>query len=943
MMDIYLVIVGFILHLILFASIFDIYFTSPLVHGMTPHSTPDEPPAKRLVLFVGDGLRADKLYELKEDGTSRAPYLRSILKNQGTWGVSHTRVPTESRPGHVAIIAGFYEDVSAVTKGWQENPVEFDSVFNQSRFTWSWGSPDILPMFAKGASGDHVFIHTYPPESEDFADSDASKLDTWVFDKVKVSPNVFSMMDIYLVIVGFILHLILFASIFDIYFTSPLVHGMTPHSTPDEPPAKRLVLFVGDGLRADKLYELKEDGTSRAPYLRYLITLLCTALTYCKGSHGASHPDETLTPLLAWGAGIREARHSTDQQFQDNFLQDWHLEDIERHDVSQADIAPLMTSLIGVPFPLNSVGVLPVDYLNGTEEYKARSLLTNAKQIIAQYEVKENQKFATTFRALFRPFKPLSSGQKELLLKHIHIHMARNRFKQAIAETEKLISLGLDGLGYYQTYDRFFLGSSVTLSYLGWMAYILHILLKYHTSLATPTKPCNHGKTHPRLLPAFCMIAVLITILLALQTSPINYYIYALTPVPLWYAVVKRWEVFHQSLVNITTRHSLQEIAGYSVLGVVAIETLVLSLFYREVISVGLVGVALWPLCSGVKHRNKMYSVGWLISCLVLAVFPMLPVVGRDPNIALVVLAGVLLAVSAYILFRHLLKLQSSSSINPLLTWLQIALLLISVMVVYITWIHITNKEGVPLPNKIFSWTMLLAAFVLPSFSSVVIGHRLLGVALSLSTVYMLLSTSHEGLFCLCLCYVMFFWILCESNLNQQQTDKIHQVSFNEEANLEKAPPRNLALTDLRCAWIFVFFILAAFFGTGNIASINSFDPSAVYCFLTVFNPFIMGSLLLMKNVILFLLVACAFQAIHILLRLPTSSLYLVVLLLSDAMALHFFFLVRDSGSWLEIGTSISHYVIVMSMILFIMLLLLLARLITTLSWKRSFKKHHAR
>uniref|UniRef100_A0A8D0GME6 GPI ethanolamine phosphate transferase 1 n=1 Tax=Sphenodon punctatus TaxID=8508 RepID=A0A8D0GME6_SPHPU len=180
------IITALLVHFVFLISIFDIYFTSPLVHGMTPQQTPLPPPAKRLVLFVADGLRADSLYELDEDGTSRAPYLRNIIEYKGNWGVSHTRVPTESRPGHVALIAGFYEDVSAVAKGWKENPVEFDSVFNESKYTWSWGSPDILPMFAKGASGNHVYTHCYAAEREDFGAEDATKLDTWVFDNVKV-------------------------------------------------------------------------------------------------------------------------------------------------------------------------------------------------------------------------------------------------------------------------------------------------------------------------------------------------------------------------------------------------------------------------------------------------------------------------------------------------------------------------------------------------------------------------------------------------------------------------------------------------------------------------------------------------------------------------------------------------------------------------------------
>lgn len=81
-------------------------------------------------------------------------------------------------------------------------------------------------------------------------------------------------------LVGLIVHIVFFVSIFDIYFTSPLVHGMPPHATLLPPPASRLVLLVADGLRADSLFMPLQNGSSRTPYLRYGTKLQCLMWCY---------------------------------------------------------------------------------------------------------------------------------------------------------------------------------------------------------------------------------------------------------------------------------------------------------------------------------------------------------------------------------------------------------------------------------------------------------------------------------------------------------------------------------------------------------------------------------------------------------------------------------------------------------------------------------------
>ncbi|XP_021053247.1 GPI ethanolamine phosphate transferase 1 [Mus pahari] len=910
---------GLLIHFVFFASIFDIYFTSPLVHGMTPQFTPLPPPAKRLVLFVADGLRADTLYELDEDGNSRAPFIRNVIMHEGSWGVSHTRVPTESRPGHVALIAGFYEDVSAVAKGWKENPVEFDSLFNESKYTWSWGSPDILPMFAKGASGDHVYTYSYDAQREDFGAHDATKLDTWVFDKVKDffdaarnNQSLFSKVNEEKVV--FFLHLL---------GIDTNGHAHRPSSREYKDNIKK----VDDGVK--EIVSIFKHFYGDDGKTAFIFTSDHGMTDW--GSHGAGHPSETLTPFVTWGAGIKFPQNVSAQQYDDEFLKEWRLENWKRRDVNQADIAPLMASLIGVPFPLNSVGILPVGYLNNTGLFKAESMFTNAVQILEQFKVKMTQKKEATLPFLFTPFKLLSDSQHLDILRKARSYIKQEKFDEVVSLCEELIDLALRGLSYYHTYDRLFLGINVAAGFVGWMSYTSLLIIKLHSNIPKGTRK-EVKKPHCLLLCGFIATGVLVVCFLMIQACPWTYYVYCLLPVPIWYAVLREHEVI-QDLVESLLTFPLSHCVAYLLVFTLGIEVLVLSFFYRYMLTAGLIVFAGWPFLTQLWTRAKITCLSWAFFSLLLAVFPLMPVVGRKPNLSLVMGAGLLVLLLSMAVVTTLRKRNINLVKDELLVLLlQMLSTVLSMYVVYSTHHSLLKKEGLPLTNQIVSWATLASSLVVPLLSSTALSQRLASILLSLMSTYLLLSTGYEALFPLVLSCLMFVWIHVEQETLQQPgvscKQKLTSIQFT--YNTDIAQFRQLYLDDIRRAFFLVFFLLTAFFGTGNIASINSFDLASVYCFLTVFSPFMMGALMMWKILIPFVLVMCAFEAVQITTQLSSKGLFLVVLIISDIMALHFFFLVKDSGSWLDIGTSISHYVIVMSMTIFLVFLNGLAQLLTT-------------
>ncbi|KAK6111312.1 Phosphatidylinositolglycan class N (PIG-N) family protein [Brugia pahangi] len=879
------------IHIVLLYSIFDIYYSSPLVTGLHPYPiTNGKGLADRLVIFSADGLRADAFFNHPE----KSPFLHEIINSgKSCWGVSVSHVPTESRPGHVAMLAGFFEDVSAVARGWKHNPVPFDSIINRSREAFAFGSPDIVLMFTNDVS--HASAMVYSSKLEDFQQNDAAQLDR---------ANVTTAKRLASDRLVFFLHLL---------GLDTNGHGYKPQS--DKYIDNIAVVDAGIARVVQLLNSFFADNRTA-----FLFTSDHGMTDW--GSHGAGTEAELITPLVIWGRGVRGS--------------------IVRNEISQIDLSSLMSALLGCPIPMNSFGIIPLHLLDATPRYKFKVAYANFKQMLEQFILKKSEKKAHSLPFMFRDFDELHPKILPTIEREIKRLVTQNRFEAAVAVCLQWIPIVRTGLIYFHRHDQTLLGFAVASTFITWMLCVYFITLKRSSIIL------RNKNVLILSLKQFSAVGFIFTLLL-LCGLPFMHTLYLTLPMYLacvCYNTVG--DLFRCNLENFViswhSTHCSETITKWLLLCVywlflavsigVILSVIVSAFICRPILSVEFLVLALIPVSKRKENHDVVkWKRMWFICCLAIAIYPQFPVVGQTP-------LPTVCALSSF--FTSLLIFWISAS--PVLSSEKVlfrchsALHLLAAVIVILVDTFRDYKLLLML-LRLICWLSIPVAAVLPLFSPRSIIIRLICWFSSLMLPYALLSLSYESSFLLFLFILLITYVRLE--FGHMNDDEFLTIPLPERDNETKllAGVSDTNFSEWLQGLILVILIKAAFFGTGNIASLNSFNPSFLRCFISVFSPFTMTAMLIFKILLPLLGVTFTYSVIARLKKILIAKLSMVLLIISDTMALVFFFRLVDEGSWMDIGSSISHYSVCMLLTVIVYILLNFTEYLLPLSLSKVARK----
>ena len=310
---------------------FFIHFSSLIIEPPPSNYTTHNESTGKVVFITIDGLLWDSI------SAQRTPFLFSQIAAGGRQGYTFVRAPTESRPAHIALLAGFYEDPSSLYQRWQQNGRPgFDSVFTYTR-SLAIGAPDVVPFFGKGSPLLRMITFPYDWYKTKV---DVRELGTFVLRELQKTYLKESLVFCHLAAVD----------------TAGHRHGS--HS-----PQYHEAILHADSIIQSIVNHFKGHPVS------FIVTSDHGFAPNSRG-HDIDHPFTKKTPLLLFG-------HKLDRP--DNTVAPPEL----HTDWEHVNVASLITALLNAPLPVNYVGDLrAMDILQLSDEKKRALLAIEQAKVI---------------------------------------------------------------------------------------------------------------------------------------------------------------------------------------------------------------------------------------------------------------------------------------------------------------------------------------------------------------------------------------------------------------------------------------------------------------------------------------------------------------------------------------------------------------------------------
>lgn len=577
-------IISFIYSISMLLLVFDIISLSSVIPS-DYISLRGTPPAKRAVVFIADGTKADSIFGFNSSGMPTAPFLRNIIQTKGSFGVSYAGLPTETRSCVTVLLAGHFLEFQEIFELYFYEKTSTDHILNESNWAWSFGSPEIIHIYQSSKKPPNIEIEPYDNlnMSNKYAESqrvfeqfydlfERAKEDKDLAHRLRQQRNTIS---VHLVGVD----------------TSGHTKGAQDPDYFDqitfidqgiEKAVKIIEEFFGD---KDTVYLLSSDHGMKDTF-----------------SHFGDNIENIRIPFIAWGAGITGPE--PEEKFgetHDEYSRPWKLEGIKRKDVLQSDLAITVASLIGIPVPVNSEGRMPIDYLQ-TNHMKAEAGLLNSRQICSQYRNREKAWHKDSYTAMFFDY---ASEKAISRISEVENHIANSEYKKAIELNNELIHKCEGGIKDLKQTGRNGYIAIMVFGCASWLAYCIREL--FTTGSVDKTNQPIY-----KMLWAVSSGALLIYLIL--RNSPWHAYLYIVLPLFFSY---KAWLSSNEILNSLKCR--LVKIF-WTVIFVGVLDSLAI-IFQRKKPYLLLVFVA-WSVLAVIQYRlSKKNLVLWATATTLMAYF----------------------------------------------------------------------------------------------------------------------------------------------------------------------------------------------------------------------------------------------------------------------------------------------------------------------------------